>query len=113
MCISATRNSIKERVRTTDFLNAVHECNSDLPDDNKKSFSSNDTWFQISYHHELINLFYFLKNIQVDSIDSIRISMKDNELSDKEMQQLAPYLVRMNRLEITHSKITSNGFKYI
>ena len=83
-CITATLNSIKkmitnniiERRETTNyFLSAVHEYNSDLPDDSKKLLSSNDASFEISYHHELINLVYFLKHMQVDSIDSITIAM--------------------------------------
>ena len=37
--------------------------------------------------------------------------MKDKELSDKEMQQLAPYLPRMNRLDLSSNNgITPKGF---
>ena len=56
MCIKDTLNSIKKRKTnnfigrrgtTNYFLNAVHEYNSDLPDDSKKSFSYNNASFKI------------------------------------------------------------------
>ena len=47
---------LDEEEQTNYFLSAVHEYNSDLPDDSKKLLSSNDASFEISYHHELINL---------------------------------------------------------